>query len=166
MAAPDAATALYGAADAPLPRSPGGGPSLLALPPAPDDSPLARVLAGRRSVRDFDAAAPPLPLHAVAQLLWAAQGVTEPPEAPGQQPKGRTVPSAGALFPLEVFLIVGANGVQGALRTHRATGRHVLRRRHGIRAPDAASLKGPRAQYEPSTAQRSHIAPAAARRGA
>lgn len=37
----------------------------------------------------------------LGQLLWAAQGVTGPE---GQQ---RTVPSAGALYPLELYVIAG-----------------------------------------------------------
>jgi hypothetical protein len=116
MAAPDASSALYAAlsSDASLPRSPGGGPSIMALPPPNCDGgergALARVLSARRSERDFAAA--PLALADAAQLLWAAQGVTAPPRAPGAPPLGRTAPSAGALFPLELFLVVGDNTVQ------------------------------------------------------
>lgn len=61
--------------------------------------PVERALALRRSVREF--ASEPLPLSAASQLLWAAQGVTEPGG-------GRTAPSAGALYPLEVYLVAGA----------------------------------------------------------
>jgi SagB-type dehydrogenase family enzyme len=116
MAAPDAASALYGGSgEAEMPRSPGGGPSLLALPPPntnnASSASLAHVLAARRSERDFAAGAP-LRLAAVAQLCWAAQGVTAPPEAPGAPVKGRTTPSAGALFPLQTFLVVGDNTVE------------------------------------------------------
>ena len=60
---------------------------------------VEQALALRRSVRAF--AAEPLPLSAVSQLLWAAQGVTD---AAGH----RTAPSAGALYPLEVRLVAGA----------------------------------------------------------
>jgi SagB-type dehydrogenase family enzyme len=59
---------------------------------------VERALAQRRSVRRYSAE--PLSLAEVAQLLWAAQGVTS-----GEG--GRTAPSAGALYPLEVYLIAG-----------------------------------------------------------
>lgn len=62
--------------------------------------PVERALARRRSVRAFAPEA--LPLAAVSQLLWAAQGITDP--AAGL----RTAPSAGALYPLEVYLVAGA----------------------------------------------------------
>ena len=60
--------------------------------------PLEQALQQRRSQREFDAG--PLALRDVAQVLWAAQGVTD---ARGL----RTAPSAGALAPLEIYLIAG-----------------------------------------------------------
>lgn len=60
---------------------------------------IERALAQRRSVREF--AREPLSLEAVSQILWAAQGVTDPAGL-------RSAPSAGALYPLEVHLVVGA----------------------------------------------------------
>jgi len=59
---------------------------------------VEEALAGRRSVRTYADA--PLSLDEVAQLLWAAQGIT------GSGGR-RTAPSAGALYPLEVYLAVG-----------------------------------------------------------
>lgn len=43
----------------------------------------------------------PLTLAEVAQLLWSAQGITDSKRA------YRTAPSAGALFPLEVYAVIG-----------------------------------------------------------
>ena len=131
MAAPDAASALFGGAGKDqLPRSPGGGPSILALPPPDAESrgnaPLSRVLAARRSARDFDAQR--LSLAEVGELLWAAQGETQPPDAPGSASKGRTTPSAGALFPLEIFLVAGEDTVEArchASRCDDAAGAHI-----------------------------------------
>lgn len=62
---------------------------------------LEELLARRRSVREFDAQ--PLTATELGQLLWAAQGITNP--------RGfRTAPSAGALYPLEVY-VATAEGV-------------------------------------------------------
>ncbi len=57
--------------------------------------PLEKALSERRSVREFSRA--PLRLAEIAQVLWAAQGVT----ARGGY---RTAPSAGGLWPLEVYV--------------------------------------------------------------
>ncbi len=59
---------------------------------------LEETLQQRRSVRDYSHAA--LALAEVSQLLWAAQGITGPE---GQ----RTAPSAGALYPLEIYVVAG-----------------------------------------------------------
>jgi SagB-type dehydrogenase family enzyme len=55
----------------------------------------------RRSGRDY--AAKPLGLAALSQLLWAAQGITN-------RQGDRTAPSAGALFPLELYVAAGEVG--------------------------------------------------------
>jgi SagB-type dehydrogenase family enzyme len=55
---------------------------------------LETVLAARRSIREFSERS--VDAGAVSQLLWAAQGVTA---AWG----GRTAPSAGGLYPIEVY---------------------------------------------------------------
>lgn len=82
-------------------------PSPVYLPePNPKGSlSLEEAIAGRRSVRDFSSA--PITQLELSQILWAAQGITE---------KGwglRAVPSAGATYPLEVFVVCGHNGVAG-----------------------------------------------------
>jgi len=59
---------------------------------------LEEALLKRRSIRKY--ANLPLTLEDVSQLLWAAQGITA-------EWGGRTAPSAGALYPLEVYLAVG-----------------------------------------------------------
>jgi SagB-type dehydrogenase family enzyme len=60
---------------------------------------LEATLAARRSVRDFAGGA--LTLDEMAQLLWAAQGITEPRFGL------RAAPSAGALYPLEMICLAG-----------------------------------------------------------
>jgi len=59
---------------------------------------LEKTLLERRSVREYSGES--LSLTDVSQLLWAAQGVTSDL---GQ----RTAPSAGGLYPLEVYLVTG-----------------------------------------------------------
>ena len=67
--------------------------------------PLEKAIAQRRSVRRFRA--DPLTQAQLGQVLWAAQGVTDTRNGL------RAVPSAGATYPLEVFVFVGRNGVEG-----------------------------------------------------
>ena len=62
------------------------------------DVSLEETLLHRRSIREYTDEA--LMLEEVSQLLWAAQGITA-------EWGGRTAPSAGALYPLEVYLVVG-----------------------------------------------------------
>ncbi|NWF52940.1 MAG: SagB/ThcOx family dehydrogenase [Nitrospirae bacterium] len=52
----------------------------------------------RRSIRNYKDQ--PLTLAEVSQLLWAAQGITGPTGL-------RTAPSAGALYPLEIYIVAG-----------------------------------------------------------
>ena len=59
---------------------------------------LEETLLNRRSVRQYTGEA--LTLEEVSQLLWSAQGITA-------EWGGRTAPSAGALYPLEVYLVAG-----------------------------------------------------------
>jgi len=85
---------------------------------------LEAAMATRRSVRDL--ANDPLSRAELGQLLWAAQGITD-------EEGRRTVPSAGATYPLEVLVAteegvaryvpaghrlawLGATDVRGALR--------------------------------------------------
>lgn len=65
---------------------------------------LEEAILRRRSVRSYKAQ--PLSLPDLSQLLWAAQGITS-------QHGLRAAPSAGALYPLEVFIVVGRNAVEG-----------------------------------------------------
>ena len=62
-------------------------------------------IASRRTVRSFSST--PLDRGQVSQLLWACQGVT------GGEPWKRAAPSGGGLHPLDVYLVVGAGGVEG-----------------------------------------------------
>src|SRR3970282_526875 len=76
------------------------------------------ILRKRRSVREFGASS--LSLAAAGQLLWAAQGVTS---SAGE----RTAPSAGALYPLEVYLVAGSVDVLPAGVYRYRPQKHALR---------------------------------------
>jgi len=65
---------------------------------------LEEAIARRRSIRRFTSE--PLSQLQLAQILWAAQGITD------TQGRYRTVPSAGATYPLETFVVCGQNSVK------------------------------------------------------
>jgi nitroreductase len=59
---------------------------------------VEQAILNRRSIRIYQEDA--LTIEEVSQLLWAAQGKTA-------EWGGRTVPSAGTSYPLEIYLISG-----------------------------------------------------------
>lgn len=77
---------------------------------------LGQLMQQRRSLREYSPDS--LSLAEVGQLLWAAQGITHS--------RGlRTAPSAGALYPLELYVVVGnVTGLEAGvyhyqIRNHR-----------------------------------------------
>lgn len=92
--------------------SPAQGETKIALP-LPDQVgrvTLEQTLARRRSVREFTGQA--LSEQELSQLLWAAQGVTHPDGL-------RAAPSAGALYPLELYVATAAAFYHYAPGVHR-----------------------------------------------
>jgi len=78
---------------------------------------VEEALLGRRSVRDYGKDS--LTIEQISQLLWAAQGLTA-------KWGGRTAPSAGALYPLEIYLVVGeVKGLKPGLY-HYDPGKHII----------------------------------------
>jgi SagB-type dehydrogenase family enzyme len=65
---------------------------------------LEEAILNRRSRRDFKDSS--LTLGEISQVLWATQGITG-------EAGLRAAPSAGALYPLDVYLVVGKEGVEG-----------------------------------------------------
>jgi len=66
--------------------------------------PLEKVISDRRSTRNFDFN--PISPKALSTLCWAGQGITSP--------KGyRAAPSAGALYPIFLYVALGENSVKG-----------------------------------------------------
>jgi SagB-type dehydrogenase family enzyme len=80
---------------------------------------IEEALRGRRSVRTFTGES--LAIEELGQLLWASQGITDPEGY-------RTAPSAGALYPLEVYAVVRrVDGVQAGVYRYVPEG-HALHR--------------------------------------
>jgi SagB-type dehydrogenase family enzyme len=75
-------------------------PEMVKLPPARSEGHVSieSVLSLRRSIRSYSKR--PLSLNDLSQLLWAAQGINS-------RDIRRTAPSAGALYPLELYLVAG-----------------------------------------------------------
>jgi SagB-type dehydrogenase family enzyme len=84
-----------------------GEKSILLLPKQKTKGPISleETVASRRTRRDFRSK--PLMLEELAQLLWAAQGIT------GTDGTLRAAPSGGALYPLDVYAVVGEASVHG-----------------------------------------------------
>jgi SagB-type dehydrogenase family enzyme len=82
----------------------GQAAEVVKLPPPAHKGALSveEALKQRRTVRHF--ASRSLDLKQVSQLLWGADGISDP--------RGlRTAASAGATYPLELYLVVGERGV-------------------------------------------------------
>jgi len=74
----------------------------LSLPQLKSKVSLEETILRRRSVRRYRRE--PLDLSQLSQILWSAQGITGT--------RGfRAAPSAGATYPLEIFVFVGKQGV-------------------------------------------------------
>jgi SagB-type dehydrogenase family enzyme len=84
--------------DSPTPDPTLKSPVVISLPLPREQGPLSleQAIARRRSVRSFTDQG--LTDVELSQLLWAAQGITDP--------RGfRAAPSAGALYPLELYVV-------------------------------------------------------------
>jgi len=101
---------------APVQPSSSGKNGTVSLPePRKDgDVSVEQSMLHRRSTRSYSGE--PLTLTEVSQLLWAAQGIT----SPGGY---RTAPSAGALYPLELYIVVGnVEGLEAGIYKYEPTG--------------------------------------------
>jgi SagB-type dehydrogenase family enzyme len=88
---------------------------------------VEEALLKRRSVRDFKDK--PVTLSEVSQLIWAAQGT---------DPGGlRTAPSAGALYPLELYVVAGnVTGLPDGIYKYRSKSHELLSIAKGDRRID------------------------------
>jgi SagB-type dehydrogenase family enzyme len=86
-------------------RAQEGGSIRLSSPSHDGKISVERAIKERRTTRAFRTQ--PLTMAQLSQLFWSAQGITD--EASGF----RTAPSGGALYPLDVYVVVGNGGVEG-----------------------------------------------------
>jgi len=94
------------------PAVPADAEAVLKLPD-PDRKgkvPLETVLAKRRSVRRY--AEGELTPAEISQLCWAGTGINRPPG------RRRTSPSAGALYPLELYVVMPAGVYRYDVKNH------------------------------------------------
>jgi len=105
---------------------------------------LEEAIAQRRSVRDFLPES--ITQAELSQILWAAQGVTDTAW------NLRAVPSAGATYPLEVFVVCGQNSIEGmsegVYRYHIVQHSLTLHRRGDARLDLARAALGQEFIYE------------------
>ncbi|KTD18273.1 SagB/ThcOx family dehydrogenase [Legionella jordanis] len=79
-------------------KTPSANEIKLANPAYTSNISIEEALNQRRSIREFKNKS--VNLQQIAQLLWASQGITS-------KEGFRTAPSAGALYPLEIYLVSG-----------------------------------------------------------
>lgn len=77
----------------------------LPQPKIEGDISLERVIKNRRTIRSFTP--DPLTKEQFAQLLWATQGTTD------DRGFKRAAASGGALYPMDIYAVVGEKGVEG-----------------------------------------------------
>lgn len=77
---------------------------LLPLPRKVSQLTVEEVILLRRSIREYTSE--PVNLSDLAMILWAAYGITEPKWGL------RASPSAGATYPLEIYVVIGERGAK------------------------------------------------------
>jgi len=85
---------------------------------------IEEAIAGRRSVRSYSEGK--IEEKDLSQLLWAAQGITD--EAEGL----RTAPSAGALYPLEIYVAAATvEGIEAGLYKYNPLNHSLILKKYG-----------------------------------
>jgi len=94
------------------------------------DVSIEQSLLERRSVRDYSGQ--PLTLQEISQLLWAAQGLTDPGGF-------RTAPSAGGLYPLELYIVAGdVEGLAAGVYRYQPEGHQLVKTLDGDKRAELA----------------------------
>ncbi len=95
------------------------------------DVPLAELLRRRTSSRAFSTAAT-LPVASLGRLLYASYGLNGQREIDGQRLHARPAPSAGSLYPIELYVAVQrVDGVDDGLYHYDARAHELELRRPG-----------------------------------
>lgn len=96
----------------------------LSEPVKKGDMSIEEAIAGRRSIRTYREEK--IGENDISQLLWAAQGITD--EATGF----RTVPSAGALYPLEIYVATAmVEGIEAGLYKYNPSSHSLILKKKG-----------------------------------
>ena len=103
------------------------------------DASLGALLAGRRSVRAFTPA--PLPLESLGRLLFTSYGIRGITQFGEDGFHDRPAPSAGALYPLELYVATqDVAGLDDGVYHYDALGHQLERRRAGCFQSELAGM--------------------------
>lgn len=105
---------------------------LISLPESSHESnfSIEEALLKRRSTREYSG--DPLTLDEISQILWSAQGITH-------EKRLRTAPSAGGLYPLELYVVVGdVEGLEAGIYHYMPIENNLLKTVDGDRRSDIA----------------------------
>ncbi len=88
---------------------------------------VEKALANRRSHRSFVSGQ--ISSQDISQILWAAYGVTKPWSGKNQTGEGlRTAPSAGGIYPLEIYVLIGnVKDIEPGVYKYIAAGHKITR---------------------------------------
>lgn len=88
---------------------------------------VEEALSKRRSHRSF--IDEKISAEDISQILWAAYGITKPlPERPGMKGGLRTAPSAGATYPLQLYVLIGkVSGIEPGVYKYVPQGHRIIR---------------------------------------
>ncbi len=110
--------------DEPEPEEPVNDKIKLPEPKYDSGTSVEQALLERRSVREYKDE--PMRLTEVSQILWAAQGISDPIRG------FRTAPSAGALYPLDVYVVIGnVEGVAKGVYKYEPNEHELVKIRNG-----------------------------------
>ncbi len=118
--------------------------TLLPKPQTTGKISLEETINKRRTVRSFSHK--PILLADLSQLLWAGQGVNSPEGF-------RTAPSAGALYPLEVFIVArNVSGLESGIYRYKPQNHSLTKIMSGEKQKDLASAALGQQQIETAAA--------------